>query len=70
MRKSFPGYPHLKAGFVHTQRYGDVRLTSVTPTSDGFLIGSGVTRSGTVVYNLFLGSNPTAQALIDAGYPN
>lgn len=54
-RAHFPGYPHIKAGWVHTDRYGDVKLTGVCPTSDGFLIGTGVTRSGAIVFNLFLG---------------
>ena len=57
-RNSFPGYPHLKAGWVPTSRYGDVKLIAVTETSDGFLIGTGKTRSGHLVFNLFLGANP------------
>lgn len=57
-RKSFPGYPNLKAGWIPTDRYGDLKLESVTPTSDGFLIGTAKTRSGKLVSNLFLGSAP------------
>jgi len=54
-RKSFPGYPNVKAGWVHTDRYGEVKLVEVNETSDGFLIGSAVTRSGEHVFNLFIG---------------
>lgn len=54
-RDSFPGYPNVKAGWVHTDRYGDVKLVEVVETSDGFLIGTGKTRNGALVTNLFLG---------------
>jgi len=54
-RKHFPGYPNIKAGWVHTDRYGDVKLVEVITTSDGYLIGTGKTRSGALVFNLFLG---------------
>lgn len=54
-KKSFPGYPNLKAGYVNTSRYGDVKLVAVDKTSDGFLIGTGKTRAGELVFNLFLG---------------
>jgi hypothetical protein len=55
-RKSFPGYPHIKAGWVPTDRYGEIKLVEISRTSDGFLIGTAVTRSGEYVFNLFLGS--------------
>ena len=55
-RESFPGYPNIKAGWVHTDRYGDVKLIAVNKTSDGYLIGAGKTRSGEIVFNLFLGA--------------
>lgn len=54
-KNSFPGFPNVKAGWVHTDRYGELKLTAVNKTSDGFLIGSAVTRSGEPVFNLFLG---------------
>lgn len=56
MRNSFPGYPHIKAGWVHTDRYGEVKLVSVSKTSDGFLIGTAKNRKGELVGNLFIGS--------------
>lgn len=55
-RQSFPGYPNIKAGWVNTDRFGEVKLVSVTPTSAGYLIGTAKTRSGELVGNLFLGS--------------
>lgn len=58
-RNSFPGYPHLKAGWVHTDRYGEVKLVEVNRTSDGFLIGCAKTRAGELVSNLFLGRAPS-----------
>jgi hypothetical protein len=54
-RNSFPGYPNVKAGWVHTDRYGDVKLVELNKTSDGFLIGTAKTRSGEIVSNLFIG---------------
>lgn len=54
-RNSFPGYPHVKAGWVHTDRYGDLKLVSVYKTSDGFLIGTAKNRAGELVSNLFIG---------------
>lgn len=54
-RNSFPGYPNIKAGWVHTDRYGEVKLIEINKTSDGFLIGTGQTRSGELVFNLFIG---------------
>lgn len=54
-RNSFPGYPNIKAGWVPTSRYGDVKLVEINKTSDGYLIGTGKTRSGEMVFNLFLG---------------
>lgn len=54
-RDSFPGYPHVKAGWVRTDRYGEIKLVGVNETSDGFLIGTGKTRSGALVFNLFIG---------------
>lgn len=55
MRNSFPGHPHLKAGWVRTDRYGELKLVEVNRTSDGFLIGCAKTRNGGLVSNLFLG---------------
>lgn len=54
-RNSFPGYPHVKAGWVHTNRYGELKLVSVNKTSDGFLIGTAKNRKGELVGNLFIG---------------
>jgi hypothetical protein len=54
-RDAFPGYPHVRAGWVNTSRYGDLKLVSLTETSDGFLIGTAKTRSGELVSNLFIG---------------
>ena len=54
-RKHFPGFPQLKPGWIHTDRYGDLQLVAVNVTSDGFLIGTAKTRSGEFVSNLFLG---------------
>jgi len=54
-RNSFPGYPHVKAGWVRTDRYGEVKLVEVNETSDGYLIGTAKTRSGELVFNLFIG---------------
>lgn len=54
-RNHFPGYPNIKSSWVHTDRYGDVKLVEVNRTSDGYLIGTGKVRSGALVLNLFLG---------------
>jgi hypothetical protein len=53
--KHFPGYPNIKSGWVHTDRYGDVKLVEITRTSDGFLIGTAKNRRGQLVLNLFIG---------------
>lgn len=54
-RDSFPGYPNVKAGWVRTDRYGELKLVEVIKTSDGFLIGTAKNRSGELVNNLFIG---------------
>ena len=54
-RNSFPGYPNVKAGWVHTDRYGEVKLVEVNETSDGFLIGTAIDRDGEYVFGLFIG---------------
>jgi hypothetical protein len=56
-RESIPGYPHLKASWVQTDRYGDLKLIEVNRASDGFLIGVAKTRNGAIVTNLFLGAS-------------
>ena len=54
-RNSFPGHPNVKAGWVHTDRYGEVKLVEINKTSDGFLIGTAINRAGEYVFNLFIG---------------
>lgn len=54
-RNSFPGYPNVKAGWIKTDRYGEVKLVAVDKTSDGFLIGTAKNRAGQLVLNLFIG---------------
>jgi len=57
-RDSFPGYPHLKR-VTMTDR-GRAELLEVTPTSDGFLIGTARFGEGeeSFVHSVFLGRDP------------
>ena len=55
MTTTFKEYPHINTGWVHTDRYGEIKLVSIDKTSDGFLIGTAKDRAGEWVFNLFLG---------------
>jgi hypothetical protein len=58
-RDHFPGYPHLKR-VCNSAQYGRMELTSVAPTSDGFLLGHATIGTGKNAYShsVFLGRDP------------